>query len=1049
MRLQLCAVAVLSLMLGGATGPGCNKTDDTPAPAPVPEVVNNDWVCSDGTIPDGRVVTAIVQDGRCGALSTYLLSQPRDGLDVCSVSPIPPPYVYVAINPSSNCHGANAYRLKLAADGLYICSTSPVPTGFVVDAIQTSTTCNGLNTNHLRIPTMGIPVCNISPIPDTYAPIPDGYVITNINSASNCGLGGKTYTLAPIFNGISACSISPIPREYVVTAASVSSRCATLNEFVLSLAYDGIVTCPFFDPPPNYTISGYRNVSNCVGFSPGYILHRSYSCSSPQVVCDSGCADKATDPANCGACGNACGSGATCSSGYCCASGLSWCQLAHACVDTGTCCSAPLANCDGNAVNGCETNLNTSPANCGACGAVCPARANAAATCSSGACNFSCNTGFANCNGSTTDGCEVNLGTDPNHCGACPMACPARTNATATCSSSACSFSCFTGFANCNGIATDGCEADLNGSTTNCGTCGHACTPPANASAICTSRVCGFACLPGYAQSGSICIGIDPPQPLAPLSTAKVTSQRPTLRWKLFGNEDGAHVQICRDRGCGQVEQTLDASGTSVQLTTSLPAGVHFWRLYGRVGTRIGILYGPTWEFFVGIRSAPVSTSWGTVADFNGDGYPDLAVGAFEVVVGGASEAGRVYVYYGSAAGLPATPSISLNGPDGAGAQYGCAVASIGDVNGDGFADLAVGSNGAAGLNGTPGAGRVHVYLGGPSGLLATPSQTILSPDSAAAHFGLAVSGGGDANGDGYADLLVGAPYAAVGSTSQVGRVHVFFGGASGVATTASQTYDGPDGTYGDFGSDVESIGDANGDGYSDLAIGADYASVNQVSASGRVRVYLGGLAGFAASPSVTIDSPDPRGRFGVLGSGGDLDGDGYADLVVGSFMSAVGTATGVGRVRVYRGGPGGVSTAPSAVLDGLDGADGNFGSSVANAGDVNGDGYDDLAVGAWDATVGTSTNAGKAYVFLGGPGGVAAAPSQTLSGPDGTSSRFGATVSTGEDYNHDGRCDITMGDYPGQGPGWVHIYGFQGSFTRSFSGPDGPGSFFGAALTR
>jgi FG-GAP-like repeat len=196
-----------------------------------------------------------------------------------------------------------------------------------------------------------------------------------------------------------------------------------------------------------------------------------------------------------------------------------------------------------------------------------------------------------------------------------------------------------------------------------------------------------------------------PPRLIAPLSTATVTSQRPTLKWQLANGTDGAHVQICRDRACTSEVTAFDARGASGAPASDLPPGVVFWRAYGRGGGVTGQVSTPTWQFTVGARSAPVDTSWGTTLDVNGDGYAD-------VIVGAPSESmtvGIAHVYLGSAAGLASTPAVTLNPPGGQYSDFGSSVASAGDVNGDGYGDVIVGANGAS--------GGVYVYLGSATGL--------------------------------------------------------------------------------------------------------------------------------------------------------------------------------------------------------------------------------------------------------------------------------------------------------------------------------------------
>jgi hypothetical protein len=117
----------------------------------------------------------------------------------------------------------------------------------------------------------------------------------------------------------------------------------------------------------------------------------------------------------------------------------------------------------------------SSTTNCGTCGKVCPAVANATSYCSNGVCGFNCSSGYGNCDGNSSNGCETNVRTSPTNCGGCGTVCPARPNATMTCANGVCGFTCNLGFGNCDGNALNGCEVDLRTSTTNCGACGVRC----------------------------------------------------------------------------------------------------------------------------------------------------------------------------------------------------------------------------------------------------------------------------------------------------------------------------------------------------------------------------------------------------------------------------------------------------------------------------------------------------------------------------------------------------------------------------------------------
>lgn len=198
------------------------------------------------------------------------------------------------------------------------------------------------------------------------------------------------------------------------------------------------------------------------------------SCPAGQTSCGGGCADLATDEANCGTCGHACAAppnaSAACSAGVC---GLG-------------ACAAGWADCDGDPSNGCEVHLADAAANCGACGNVCSATRGTSA-CSAGACVIaSCDPGYADCDLQASNGCEVHTDADPQSCGACNHVC-SLPHATAGCSSGACTVaSCSSGFGDCDGLASTGCEAVLASDDLNCGGCNVACTGGAR----CTQGVC-------------------------------------------------------------------------------------------------------------------------------------------------------------------------------------------------------------------------------------------------------------------------------------------------------------------------------------------------------------------------------------------------------------------------------------------------------------------------------------------------------------------------------------------------------------------------------
>lgn len=220
------------------------------------------------------------------------------------------------------------------------------------------------------------------------------------------------------------------------------------------------------------------------------------ACDPGYADCDlsiwSGCESKLdSDVNNCGACGAPCGA---------IAHGFPKCD-ASMCAIGG--CDPGYADCDGALGNGCEVNLASDLQNCGACANTCPVIANGQPTCSGFACGLgTCNAGFADCFGGAADGCETNLLTDVGHCGTCGTVCPAVAEGAKACDLGVCGVaSCVNGWSNCNGQPADGCEVNTQTDANNCGNCGNACPVLANASNTCTTGVCGLgACKAGFSD---------------------------------------------------------------------------------------------------------------------------------------------------------------------------------------------------------------------------------------------------------------------------------------------------------------------------------------------------------------------------------------------------------------------------------------------------------------------------------------------------------------------------------------------------------------------
>jgi hypothetical protein len=455
-------------------------------------------------------------------------------------------------------------------------------------------------------------------------------------------------------------------------------------------------------------------------------------------------------------------------------------------------------------------------------------------------------------------------------------------------------------------------------------------------------------------------------RPVAPLSGAHVPSRRPGLRWTLPAGATGARVTLCRDRALTEGSLSFDALGTGGAPASDLAPGVWFWSLRGMAGPLAGSVRGPAWRMSVASTTTATARPWGADHDVNGDGVADFGgvpLGAgLSYFLGGAS--GPVL-----AAGAPPLPFDATD--------YGRSVAFLGDVDGDGYGDVAIGA---------PGSDGVYVYRGGPTGLLVVPWVVTGARGS---RLGAALAGPGDMNGDGFADIVAARATAGLvfipGGASGPGAPVVMSASGAGVAVVLREAGDVDGDGHADVIQDnrlyfggpagfdparagvewmLGPVGDVNGDGFADV----------------RVRVAAGGSAvRLGASSWPGVDRPMPTAAQEVNASAGDYNRDGFSDVLVGDELVAV-NAAGLASTAV-RIGPG---------VGGIDDA--------RPAGDLDGDGYEDAlatAPGAYVWARGTSS-------------GLPVIHSASFDLPDPMSSLL-PTYAPAGDVNGDGRGDLAI----------------------------------------
>ncbi|MFW5695833.1 MAG: FG-GAP-like repeat-containing protein [Alkalispirochaeta sp.] len=410
--------------------------------------------------------------------------------------------------------------------------------------------------------------------------------------------------------------------------------------------------------------------------------------------------------------------------------------------------------------------------------------------------------------------------------------------------------------------------------------------------------------------------------------------------------------------------------------------------------------------------------------DFNGDGHADILVGDYYYATTTGENRGRAYLFHGAERGsFDTTADYIVEGKAGGSGstsgRLGLRLGFVGDVNADGYQDFVV----SAISWGATEEGEAYLFLGGDSqsGTVSasTADLVITNPTASSSptigRFGWGISGAGDVNADGYADFLLGAYRGSTSSQSggYPSYVALYLGGSTPDASPDAEMEAADSGSYTSnyvtehFAIHHGPAGDLNGDGYADFVIGRPLWDAGQLSSAGRAEVYFGGeTIASSPTPDRTFEGSAANEFVGVAAYGaGDLNGDGLDDLLVGTHIDEVWLYLGAADFNPAS--PDVTFVAPGDIDDGR-----RFGNTLAPIGDFNGDGIDDLVIGA-QSYEGTSSLFGRAAIYYGSEtfGSSVTGYDRSATGVAQESHLASALGSPG-DVDGDGKNDLLIGEW-------------------------------------